>query len=93
MDARKSVNDGQWRSIFAGLWARLQTANRNNLGFAATELYPLASANPTVLHDVVSGNNGYNGYGYQAGPGWDYPTGWGSFDTAGIQSLLQQSAR
>ena len=79
--------------IFAGLWARLQTANRNNLGFAATELYPLASANPTVLHDVVSGNNGYNGYGYQAGPGWDYPTGWGSFDTAGIQSLLQQAAR
>ncbi|HEY9109660.1 MAG TPA: PKD domain-containing protein, partial [Roseateles sp.] len=39
-----------------------------------------------LLHDVTSGNNGYNGYGYNAGTGWDYTTGFGSLDIAKLNA-------
>src|SRR5438874_1229885 len=48
------------------------------LGFANPALYQLASASApyAAFHDVTSGDNLY----YLATAGWDYATGWGSFD-------------
>ncbi len=72
--------------LFAGAWAVLESANNNKLGFAAPILYALA-AQPGAsswLHDVVGGSNG----GYQASPGWDYATGWGSFDIEALNRRL-----
>ncbi|PTB20260.1 peptidase S53 [Trinickia symbiotica] len=64
--------------LFVGFWARLESAHSNSLGFPASSLYSAVAATPSLAFDVTSGNNGYGGYGYNAGPRWDYPTGWGS---------------
>jgi kumamolisin len=48
------------------------------LGFANPALYQLGSVSSpyAAFHDVTSGDNLY----YMATAGWDYATGWGSFD-------------
>ena len=74
--------------IFVGLWARLQSAHSNALGFPASSLYCAAKSTPSLVHDVTSGNNGYQGYGYKASKGWDYPTGWGSFVMSNLASYV-----
>ncbi|HEF4779887.1 S53 family peptidase [Burkholderia multivorans] len=76
--------------IFTGFWARLLAANGAGLGFPAANLYRAIPANPSLVrYDVVSGNNGYQGYGYTAGTGWDYPTGFGSLNIANLNKLIQ----
>ncbi|MBU9546643.1 S53 family peptidase [Burkholderia multivorans] len=76
--------------IFTGFWARLLAANGTGLGFPAANLYRTIPANPSLVrYDVVSGNNGYQGYGYTAGTGWDYPTGFGSLNIANLNKLIQ----
>ena len=77
--------------IFAGLWARIESANNNAIGFPGSNFYQAfsKSANAALLHDVTSGNNGYNGYGYTALPGFDYSTGFGSFDTAQVAAYAK----
>ena len=35
------------------------------------------------------GNNGYQGYGYNAGTGWDYTTGFGSLNIANLNQLIK----
>jgi pseudomonalisin len=57
-----------------GVWARLQTAHRNRLGFAGKAVY--AAAGTRAFHDIVVGDIGP----YPATPGWDYATGLGTFD-------------
>lgn len=75
--------------IFVGFWARLLAAN-GNLGFPAARLYSAIPANASLLrYDVVSGNNGYQGYGYRAAKGWDYPTGWGSLNIGALNQLIK----
>ncbi|MGV2290504.1 S53 family peptidase [Trinickia sp. YCB016] len=75
--------------IFVGFYARLESANSNSLGFPAASIYSAVKSTPTLVHDVTSGNNGYQGYGYNAGKGWDYPTGWGSFDISKLATYVQ----
>ncbi|TKC92504.1 peptidase S53 [Trinickia terrae] len=75
--------------IFVGFYARLQSANSNALGFPAASIYGAVPSTPSLVHDVTSGNNGYGGYGYNAGKGWDYPTGWGSVDIAKLGAYVQ----
>ena len=77
--------------IFVGFWARLESANSNSLGFPAASLYSAISGNATLVHDVVSGNNGYQGYGYKAAKGWDYPTGWGSLDISTLGAYIKSN--
>jgi pseudomonalisin len=72
-----------------GVWARLQSAHKNKLGFAGPVLYtgatPLPSAaSPAGFHDIIVGANGL----YTALPGYDYVTGLGSFDVAKINVAL-----
>jgi subtilase family serine protease len=57
-----------------GVWARLQTAHHNGLGFASDALY--AAGGTAAFHDIVAGDVGP----YPATPGWDYATGLGTFD-------------
>ncbi|MGH8781863.1 S53 family peptidase [Paraburkholderia sp.] len=81
--------------IFSGIWARVQSANNNALAFPAASIYSDVSANPALVHPVVSGNNGVvrSGvtYGYSAGPGFDFVTGWGSFDIAQLNAAFSSS--
>ncbi|WP_323119823.1 S53 family peptidase [Burkholderia alba] len=76
--------------LFTGFWARILSANGTGVGFPAAAFYNTIPSTPSLVrYDVVSGNNGYQGYGYNAGPGWDYPTGWGSIDIAKLNQLIQ----
>ena len=74
--------------IFVGLWARLESAHSNSLGFPASSIYSAVPSTPSLVHDVTSGNNGYQGDGYNAAKGWDYPTGWGSFVMSNLASYV-----
>lgn len=75
--------------IWAGFAAQLNQAMGKRLGFLNPALYRLgaeaSSLNPSPFHDVTSGDNLY----YKATPGWDYTTGWGSFDGATFLSALR----
>jgi pseudomonalisin len=63
-----------------GAWARIETAHRNKLGFAAPLFYQLANGGPNpsspYFNDVILGSNGL----FTALPGYDYTTGLGSID-------------
>lgn len=74
--------------IFAGIWARIQSANNNRLGLPTERMYQHFSKDPAPTHDIVGGYNGvYTGgnpsfTGYRCTLAWDYCTGWGSLDIA-----------
>jgi len=72
-----------------GVYARLQSAHANKLGFAAPHFYKgsalATSTAPLGFHDIIVGNNGL----YFATPGWDYTTGLGSFDVTAINTLIK----
>jgi pseudomonalisin len=81
--------------IFTAVWARLQSANANGLGFPAASFYKYfsQSANASLLHDVTSGTNGYNSsYGYKAGKGWDAVTGFGSLNIANLNAFVANTS-
>lgn len=58
------------------VWARLESAQGNRLGFAAPRLY--AAHGSAGFHDVTVGDTGPN----PAAPGYDLATGLGTFDVA-----------
>jgi len=78
--------------IFVGIWARVQSGLNNGLGFPASSIYSYFPGNPSLVNDVTSGNNGYNGYGYSAGSGWDYTTGFGSLNIANFYNFVQSTS-
>jgi pseudomonalisin/xanthomonalisin len=82
----------------AGVYARMQSAHGNALGFAAPVLYNVYRAStpqqingppPTQLlgafHDVLTGTNG----NYTSLPKYDYTTGMGSMDIAHLYAALK----
>lgn len=80
-----------WSSPLAvGVWARLQSARCNQMGFAAPLLYgldpsPGPGSTAVGFHDIILGNNGQ----YNATPGWDFTTGYGTFDVSATNKALQ----
>ena len=66
--------------LWAALIARLNAAGGKPAGFVNPVLY----ANPAVLRDVTSGNNG----DFEAAAGWDACTGLGSPNGASLAGLL-----
>jgi pseudomonalisin/xanthomonalisin len=65
-----------------GVWARLESAHSNALGFAALPLY---RENGTVgFHDVTLGDTGP----YPATPGYDLATGMGTFDVSAMNGRI-----
>jgi subtilase family serine protease len=103
------VKPGGGTSAAAPLWAALavladQQAGRR-LGFLNTALYRIgrgASAGE-AFHDITAGDNTVRlsdptGHvatiqGYEAGPGWDAVTGWGSPRAATLVPMLIQAMR
>lgn len=82
-----------WSSpLNVGAWARLESARCNNLGFEAPLVYSLDTtqepgSSAAGFHDILLGSNGE----YSAGPGWDYTTGYGSFDIAFVDAALNSA--
>ena len=88
--------NGQWTiyggtSCAAPLWAAFtalvnqqrQAAQMSVLGFANPPLYAIgttAALQTVDYHDITTGNNLF----YQAGPGYDNASGWGSFNGANL---------
>ena len=76
--------------LFTGFWARILAANGTGVGFPAGNFYSAVPAHPSLVrYDVVSGNNGYQGYGYTAATGWDLTTGFGSLNIANLNQLIK----
>ncbi len=63
--------------LMVGMWTRIQAASRRGTGFADPDIYRVAE-NATdyaqAFNDYQAGTNGF----YQAAPGWDYVSGWGT---------------
>ncbi len=77
----------QW----AAITALADEAAGHALGFLNPTLYKIGQ-NPTEyaadFHDVTVGQNGYYGPGFQAGTGYDMPTGLGSPNVANLINTL-----
>jgi pseudomonalisin len=71
-----------------GSWARIESAHKNKLGFAAPLIYQLATSGPPPaspdFNDVTLGGNGL----FTCLPGYDYVTGLGSFDIYKISQVI-----
>ncbi|KVF79558.1 peptidase S53 [Burkholderia sp. FL-7-2-10-S1-D7] len=78
--------------IFTGIWARLQSANNNALGFPASSIYKYFPSNAALVHDVTSGNNGSGTYGHKAKAGWDATTGFGSVNISKLNTFIQSTS-
>jgi kumamolisin len=74
--------------FWAGLIALANQQGHRKLGFLDPALYAIGQAGGggagAPYHDVTGGGNLY----YQATPGWDYSTGWGSPDAAVLVAML-----
>ena len=97
------IRDSGGTSASAPIWAALialadQYAGRQ-LGFVNPAIYQIArgSSYHRAFHDVATGNNTVEFLpttitGYQATPGWDPVTGWGSPDAQVLVPLLARYA-
>jgi kumamolisin len=92
--------DGGWIQIggtsvstpdWAAVWILATEANGGRLGHAAPTVWRLANTPdyPKVFVDITKGNNGAGkGPGFNAGPGFDHPTGWGVPDVTALVNWL-----
>ncbi len=71
----------EWAAFAALYNQQASAAGKANLGFANPSLY---AANGTGFHDVTSGSNG----AYSAASGWDFTTGWGSYNAGTLAAKL-----
>lgn len=81
--------------LWGGLMALADQLAGHNLGFVNPALYQIARSPEyhRAFHDITTGNNtvlvnGTTYTGYQAGPGWDPVTGWGTPDAQVLIPLL-----
>ena len=81
-----SASTPLWAAVVALINQDMKKRKLREVGFANPALYYIgvnASKFATrPFHDVTSGNN----LGYDAGPGWDFATGWGSMDAAALDA-------
>ncbi|WP_328747056.1 S53 family peptidase [Streptomyces sp. NBC_00285] len=71
----------EWAAFAALYNQQAAAAGKANLGFANPALY---TASGTGFHDITSGSNG----AYSSATGWDFTTGWGSYNAATLASKL-----
>jgi kumamolisin len=82
--------------LWAGLIALADQYAHHDLGFVNPAIYRIArsSSYHQAFHDITTGNNimtmpyPIGTVGYQAAPGWDPATGWGSPDAQVLVPLL-----
>jgi subtilase family serine protease len=86
--------------LWAGVIALADQQAGHHLGFVNPAIYAIARspAYHKAFHDVVTGDNSVlwpTGVftGYNAGPGWDPVTGWGSPNAQHLVPLLAHAAR
>jgi len=84
--------------LWGGVIALADQYAHHDLGFVNPAIYRIGRS-PSyhkAFHDVTAGNNdvaaGSAILGYQAGPGWDPVTGWGSPDAQVLVPLLARLA-
>jgi subtilase family serine protease len=84
--------------LWGGLIALADQYAHHDLGFVNPLIYRIArsSSYSQAFHDITIGNNGVTAgqaivTGYQAGPGWDPVTGWGSPNAQVLIPLLATS--
>jgi subtilase family serine protease len=84
--------------FWAGLIALADQEAGHPIGFVNPAIYRIARGPQyhKAFHDVTAGNNtvtvsGVTITGYQAGPGWDPVTGWGTPDAQVLVPLLARS--
>jgi subtilase family serine protease len=84
--------------LWGGLIALADQYAHHDLGFVNPVIYRIArsSSYSQAFHDVTTGNNSVTAgqaivTGYQAGPGWDPVTGWGSPNAQALIPLLTRS--
>jgi kumamolisin len=79
-----------WAGIMALINGERASQSQAPLGFFNPTLYRLmeAASGPTVMHDIVSGQNGY----YSAATGYDNVTGWGTPQSTALLAAFFQSA-
>jgi kumamolisin len=70
--------------LWAGLIACFNSHLKTPVGYFNPILYQHIAATSGTFRDITAGNNG----SYQAGPGWDACTGWGSPNGAAILEAL-----
>ena len=84
-----SEGSPQW----AGVVSDLNQFLHRPIGFLNPYLYALGAAG-VGFHDVTVGNNTFNGVtGYDATPGWDLATGWGTPNLAQLFGDISSLAR
>ena len=66
-------------SVFAGLFARVESAHGNALGLPTPQMYANFSQDRSPLHDFSPYSNQYYNYRCPT-PGWNACSGWGSLD-------------
>ncbi|MFE4961546.1 protease pro-enzyme activation domain-containing protein [Streptomyces sp. NPDC056660] len=71
----------EWAAFAALYNQQAAAAGKANLGFANPALY---TASGTGFHDITSGSNG----AYSAASGWDFTTGWGSYNASTLATKL-----
>ncbi|WP_327406036.1 S53 family peptidase [Streptomyces sp. NBC_01288] len=71
----------EWAAFGALYNQQAAASGKANLGFANPALY---TASGTGFHDITSGSNG----AYSAATGWDFTTGWGSYNAATLATKL-----
>ena len=81
-----SASTPLWASVIALINQDLKAKGMREVGFANPALYWMGENNAKFstppFHDITAGNN----LAYDAGPGWDFATGWGSMDAAGLEA-------
>jgi len=84
--------------IFSGIVALADQVAGHRLGLINPALYALGQASRrgaghTGLVDITAGNNSFAGVtGYNAGPGYDLASGWGTIDAAKFVPALARAA-
>lgn len=79
-----SASTPLWAATVALINQDLKRKGMREVGFANPAIYWMgdnqSKLTPRPFHDVTAGNN----LAYDAGPGWDFATGWGSMDGAAL---------
>ena len=81
-----SASTPLWAATIALINQDLKKKGLREVGFANPALYWMGENSSRLpakpFHDITTGNN----LAYNAGPGWDFATGWGSMDAAALDA-------
>jgi subtilase family serine protease len=81
-----SASTPLWAAVIALINQDLKAKGMREVGFANPALYWMgdnrSKFSTSPFHDVTAGNN----LAYEAGPGWDFATGWGSMDAVALDA-------